>query len=63
MLILIKIERSKAQAKRARIKIMMQGSESISHNAKTCKDTKVGFKFGLNNNIGSLFVIMNRKKC
>lgn len=58
------IERNKTKMKHARMKIMMQGCESMSHNARTCKATErriqVRFK---RNDIGSLYVIMNRNNC
>lgn len=50
--------------KHARIKIMMRGCESMSHDAKTCYATEnrvqVPFKC---NDVGSLYAIMNQMNC
>lgn len=50
--------------RRARIKIMMRGYESMSHNAKMCKATGNGVQVRFKrNDVGLLYAIMNRKKC
>lgn len=42
----------------------MRGCESMSHNTRMCKATgsRVQIRFK-RNDVGSLYVIMNRKKC